>query len=324
MQKRYDVLTVGETMIRFSPPGWQRLEQADRFEVAVGGAESNVAVCLSRLGLHAAWVSRLVDNPLGRRIIQSLRAQGVDVSHVVWWPTGRVGIYFVEFGQPPRPTDVMYDRQGSAMSEMTLSDLDPTLLDETRLVHLTGITPALSPRCRGLVEGTLKMAGERGVLRSFDVNYRAKLWPAAEARATLETLCVSLDLLFIAQQDALRLFNLRDTPEATLGWLQDRFHVGVAVMTMGEGGAIALDRDGRFYRAKTGPTPEIDRLGSGDAFSAGFLYGYLTSHGGDHEAALRIGAAAAALKRTIPGDLALITLDEVQSGSDHTPGQIMR
>ena len=322
MQKRYDVLTIGETMIRFSPPRWQRLEQADSFEVAVGGAESNVAVCLSRLGLQVAWVSRLVDNPLGRRIVQTLRAQGVDVSHVAWSPTGRVGTYFVEFGQPPRPTNVVYDRQGSAMSQMALSDLDPTLLDQTRLVHLTGITPALSPGCRDLVVGTLKMAAGRGVLRSLDVNYRAKLWPAAEARVTLEPLCADLDVLFITQQDALRLFNRQDAPEATLHWLQDRFRVGVAVLTMGEEGAMALRRDGRLCHAQTAPTPQIDLLGSGDAFSAGFLYAYLTND--DLEAALQVGTSAAALKRTIPGDLALITLEEIRQVNDRTLGPIIR
>ena len=322
MQTRYDVLTVGETMIRLSPPRWQRLEQADSFEVAVGGAESNVAVCLSRFGLRVAWVSRLVDNPLGHRIIQTLRAQGVDVSRVIWTPMGRVGTYFVEFGQPPRSTNVIYDRRDSAMSEMTLSDLDPTLLNETRLVHLTGITPALSPACRDLAEGMLKMAAERGVLRSFDVNYRTRLWSADEARTTLEPLCAGLDVLFITQQDTLRLFKRPDAAEATLHWLQDRFHVGVAVMTMGEEGAMALNRDGHFYRARAEAAPEIDPLGSGDAFSAGFLYGYLAD--GDLEAALRLGASAAALKRTIPGDLALITLEEVLRGNARTPGQIMR
>jgi 2-dehydro-3-deoxygluconokinase len=322
MQKRYDVLTVGETMIRLSPPRWQRLEQADTFEVAVGGAESNVAVCLSRFGLRAAWVSRLVDNPLGHRIIQTLRAQGVDVSHVIWTPAGRVGTYFVEFGQPPRSTNIIYDRRGSVMSEMTLSDLDLTLLNDTRLVHLTGITPALSPACRDLVEGILKMAAERGVLRSFDVNYRARLWSADEARQALEPLCAGVDVLFVTRQDAYRLFNCAAGAEETLRWLQAKFNVGVAVLTMGEEGAMALHRDGSFYRARTEPVPEIDPLGSGDAFAAGFLYGYLTD--GDLEAALQIGVSAAALKRTIPGDLALITLEESLPGNAHTSGQIMR
>lgn len=246
----------------------------------------------------------------------------MDVSHVVWTADGRVGTYFVEFGQPPRPTNVIYDREGSAMSEMTLSNFNLTLLDEIRLLHISGITPALSPACRALTEDVLRMAAERGVLRSLDVNYRAKLWSAAEARATLEPLCAGLDVLFITQQDILRLFNRRGAPEETLCWLQAQFKVGVAVLTMGEEGAMALDRDGRFYKGQAEPTPEVDPLGSGDAFAAGFLYGYLT--GGNLESALQLGVSAAALKRTIPGDLALISLEDIRQAGDYNEGQIKR
>lgn len=322
MQKRYDVLTLGETMIRLAPPRWQRLEQADVLEVAVGGAESNVAVALSRLGLQTAWVSRLTDNPLGHRIAQALRAHGVDVSHVIWTPTGRVGMYFVEFGQPPRATNVLYDRRGSAMSEMTLGDFNPRLLDEARLLHVSGITPALSPACRALAEGVLRMAAERGVLRSFDVNYRAKLWSADEARAALELMCAGVDVLFVTQQDAQRLFERQGDAPETLRWLQARFTAGVAVMTMGKEGAIALDRDGCFYKGQVEPTPEVDPLGSGDAFAAGFLFGYLTD--GNVASALQLGASAAALKRTIPGDLALISLEDLRQVADKNEGQIRR
>jgi len=322
MQKRYDVLTLGETMIRLAPPRWQRLEQAESLEVAVGGAESNVAVALSRLGLKTAWVSRLTDNPLGHRIAQTLRAHGVDVSHVIWTPTGRVGTYLVEFGQPPRATTVIYDRRGSAMSEMTPGDFNLTLLDEARLLHVSGITPALSPACCALAEGVLRMAAERGVLRSFDVNYRAKLWSAAEARAALEPMCVGVDVLFVTRQDAQRLFERQSDAPETLRWLQARFNVGVAVMTMGKEGAMALDRDGCFYQGQAEPTPEVDPLGSGDAFAAGFLFGYLTD--GNLASALQLGASAAALKRTIPGDLALISLEDLRQVTDRNEGQIRR
>ena len=310
MQKRYDVITIGETMIRLSPPHRQRLEQAESLTITVGGAEFNVAVCLSRLGLRAAWVSRLVANPWGRRIANTLRAQGVDIDHIIWTSTGRVGTYFVEFGQAPRSTNVIYDRQGSAMSEMSVSDLDPAILDDTRLVHLTGITPALGEGCRRLVEQVWAWAGERGTLRSFDINYRAKLWSKADARRVLEPLCADLDILFISQHDASRLFECQGQAEETLEWMLARFRVGVTVLTMGEEGAMALDRDGCFHRAQSRQVPEVDALGSGDALSAGFLYGYLTD--GDLGAALQLGAAAAALKRTIHGDLALVTLEEVR------------
>src|SRR3970040_1461868 len=158
---------------------------------------------------------------------------------------------------------------------MTRGGFTPSLLEESPLLHVSGITPALSPACCALAEGVLRMAVERGVLRSFDVNYRAKLWSAGEARAALEPMCVGVDVLFVTRQDAQRLFERQSDAPETLGWLQARFNVGVAVMTMGKEGAMALDRDGCFYKGQAGPTPEVDPLGSGDAFAAGFLFRYL-------------------------------------------------
>lgn len=324
MSKRFDVLTIGETMLRLSPPRGQRLEQAGCLEVAVGGAESNVAVALARLGLRVAWTSRLVDNALGRRIVQTLRAHGVDVSHVVWAPTGRIGLYFVDFGSPPRLTEVIYDRQGSAMSAMTLSDISQALLDDTRLVHLTGITPALSPQCRDLVAEVLRMAADRNVLRSFDINYRTKLWTESEARVVMEDLCAGLDVLFLTEQDMLRLFGDDRVGEAALHWLQDRFLVKTAVLTLGQDGAMALDRAGRTYRVQGFRSRDIDPLGSGDAFASGFLYVYLTGGADDVERALRFGASAAAMKRTIAGDMALISLEEIQQVLSDSGEQIRR
>jgi 2-dehydro-3-deoxygluconokinase len=137
-------------------------------------------------------------------------------------------------------------------------------------------------------------------------------------------MCAGVDVLVVTQQDAQRLFDChasRATPE-TLRWLQARFNVGVAVMTMGKEGAMALDRDGRFYKGQAEPTPEVDPLGSGDAFAAGFLYGYLTD--GNLESALQLGVSAAALKRTIPGDLALISLEDIRQAGDYNEGQIKR
>jgi 2-dehydro-3-deoxygluconokinase len=322
--KQFDVLTIGETMLRLSPPRGQRLEQAGCLEVAVGGAESNVAVALSRLGLRVAWLSRLVDNALGRRVVQTLRAHGVDVSHVIWASQGRIGLYFVEFGAPPRLTEVIYDRQGSAMSAMTLGDMSQALLDDTRLVHLTGITPALSPQCRELVAGVLRMAADRKVLRSFDVNYRTKLWTESEARAVMEDLCEGLDVLFLTEQDMLRLFGDHRVGGAALNWLQDRFLVKTAVLTLGEDGAMAVDREGRMHRVQGFSSREVDPLGSGDAFASGFLYVYLTAGEDQVERALQLGASAAAMKRTIAGDLALISLEEIQQVLSDSGDQIRR
>ncbi len=311
-QADYDVVTLGETMIRLSPPRWQRLEQAEVLEVVVGGAESNVAVCLGRLGPRVAWVSCLPTNPLGRYIVQTLSAHGMDVSHVRWVEEGRVGVYFVEYGYGWRATNVYHDRANSAMSRMRVEDFDESLLGRTRLVHLTGITPALSPTA-GSWSGTSWQAGQRGVLRSFDVNYRVRLWPPDEASQVLGGFCDQADILFVSASDAIRVFGCRaGDQEAMLRWLRDRFGSKVTVLTLGEEGAMAMASDGRLARAEPRPTPALDPLGSGDAFCAAFLFAHL--RGLPLQTALQYGVVAASLKRTIPGDLTFITPDDLVRG----------
>jgi 2-dehydro-3-deoxygluconokinase len=324
MVTQYDVLTLGETMLRLSPPNWQRLEQAATLDVQVGGAESNVAVLLARLGLRTAWVSRLPNDQLGQRVEKALRAQGVDTSHVVWTPEGRVGLYFVEFSPPPRASNVIYDRQHSAVSAMSLADINLDLLGQARLLHLTGITPALSDSCQALVQGLLQAAAQRGVLRSFDVNYRARLWTPAAARTALEPLCQGVDLLFVTLNDAQRLFGCQAEPLSALRTLKGRFGAAVTVLTLGDQGAMAIDTQEQVFRARVPATPMVDPLGSGDAFAASFLYGFLTSPAPDLEAALCLGTAAAALKRTIPGDMALLSLNEILQASQSESERVQR
>jgi len=309
MTREYDVLTLGETMIRLSPPDYQRLEQTPVLNVHVGGAESNTAVGLSRLGLRVVWVSRLPDNPLGRRVVRELRGQGVDVSHVVWCREGRVGLYLVEYGQEPRAISVLYDRAGSAMSQMTPADFNLKLVAQARLIHLTGITVALSSSCHQLVAALLEEARRVGVVRSFDVNYRGKLWSPEEARKALEPLCQGLDILFVTRDDARVVFGCEGEAEEVLRALKQRFQVGALVLTMGAEGAMALCGSGELYRATPVEAAAIDRLGAGDAFAAGFIYGYLQ---GDMAMGIELGTSMAALKCTIPGDLPLIDSTDLE------------
>src|SRR3989449_9080800 len=143
-----DVVTIGETMLRLSAPPGVRLEPAPELDVHVAGAESTVAIALCRLGTTAGWISGLVDTPLGRRIVNELRAHGVDVSRVLWAPDGRVGVYFLEQGIPPRQHRIIYDRAQSAMALLNPDEIDGEFVRSARLVHLTGITPALSAGSR--------------------------------------------------------------------------------------------------------------------------------------------------------------------------------
>jgi 2-dehydro-3-deoxygluconokinase len=308
---KYDVVTLGETMIRLSPPDHQRIEQAVSLELKIGGAESNVAIDLARLGLKTAWVSRLVDAPLGRRIATEIRAHGVDTSHVIWTRDGRVGTYFIEFGVSPRPIRVWYDRAGSAISLLSPEELDWGIVSQTRLLHLTGITAALSDNCERVVNLLVDRALDAGVTVSFDVNYRSKLWSPESAAAALHPICAKADILFIGSRDAERLFDTRGTPEEIVSQLREVFDPGITVLTTVEGGSTCAHSNGVHSEEPYPAVVEVDRVGAGDAFASGFLLGYL--EGKRPEQCLRYARALAAIKYSIPGDLAITTREELES-----------
>jgi len=308
---KYDVVTLGETMIRLSPPGNQRIEQAASLELKIGGAESNVAIDLARLGFRTAWVSRLVDNPLGRRIAAEIRAHGVDTSHVIWTPAGRVGTYFIEFGVSPRPIRVWYDRAGSAISLLSPKEVDWGILSMTRMIHLTGITVALSDNCERVVNLLVDRALDAGVTVSFDVNYRGKLWSPESAAAALRPICAKTDILFVGSRDAEKLFGCRGTPEEMASQLQEMFRPGMVVLTTVEGVSVCT-HESAVHRADPYPAVvEVDRVGAGDAFASGFLLGYL--EGKDPALCLSYARALGAIKYSIPGDLAITTREELES-----------
>lgn len=304
-----DVVTFGETMLRFSPPDRQTFEQAPSVSVNIGGSESNLAIALSRLGLRTAWISKLVDNPLGRKIYTSIAAHGVDLSGVVWTQRGRNATYFVEMGQAPRGYRVTYDRKNSAINTLKASEINWALLKGAKVVHLTGITAALSRNCRDLVAMMIKRARKEKALVSFDVNYRAKLWSCKQADGALSPLCLGVDILFVKQEDAVNVFGVKGSPEDILRTLQSRFHCTTVILTVGKDGALCLQND-QVFRSRTFVTTEIDRVGAGDAFAAGFLFGLLAQ---DAAYGLDFGAALSALKFTIPGDLVWVTRQEVEN-----------
>ncbi|MEA3344938.1 MAG: sugar kinase [Chloroflexota bacterium] len=308
------VVSLGEVMIRYSPPGKTRLEEATVLEVRAAGAEANFAAVYARLGLNAAWISRLTDNPLGRLIERSISRYGVDTSHIIWTDQDRVGTYYIEFGSPPRPTRLLYDRRGSAISRLRVEEMDWAPIRDSALFHITGITPALSDSCRQVTLRAIEEAHAGGALVSFDLNYRSKLWTPEEAEPVMRECFAQADIVFCSPEEAELIFGLAATggqgggPEAVLEWIAEEFHPQVAVLKMGSEGAVAW-QGGALHRVGVYPTETVDPIGTGDAFVGGFVYGYLT---GDVRKALRYGAAIAALKRTIPGDIALVTLDEVE------------
>ena len=303
-----DVLTLGETMVRLVPKGFTRLEEAQELECRTGGSESNVAVALARLGLRAAWVSKLPANPLGVMIERRIRGFGVDTSGVLWEEGGRAGVYFIEPGAMPRRARVLYDRAHSSASRMSPEEIDWSVLDSVRHLHLTGITPALSESCHATVTHALAEAKARGCTTSFDVNYRARLWSAEAAAQALEPLLAQVDLLITPLSDTQLLWNMPADAEATAAALRERFGVDVVAVTRGADGALC--HDGQVRSAPSFPVREVDRVGAGDAFDAGLLFGFLQ---GDLDRGLTYGMAMAALKHTIPGDEFVATREEVES-----------
>lgn len=308
----YDVVTLGETMIRLTPPDFRLLEQADTLTMHVAGSESNVAVGLSRLGLRVCWISRLTDNAVGHYIANRIGAMGVDVSHVIWTPEDRVGLYFLEEGRQPRSSQVLYDRAYSAMSRIQPDDLpiNPFAPVASKLLHLSGITPALSASAAATFRRAFELAWAAGFKISFDLNYRGKLWSQADARACYEEYMPHSSVIFTPLGDAQRIFGLTGDADAVLQALHERYPQAVIVLSLGADGAAACDPSGNPFFQPVFPAEQIDRVGGGDALAAGFLYSLL--HGDDTATALRWGAAVAALKYTIPGDMPIVTYADVR------------
>lgn len=304
-----DLVTFGETMLRLSPPRGERLERTRDLDVQAGGAESNVAVGAARLGADAVWFSKLPDSPLGRRIVSELRSHGVRTG-VAWAEPGssRVGTYYLEHGGEPRGTNVIYDRADAAVTTVEPSELPTGALESAAYFHTTGITPALSETTRETTRALLRAAGEAGVTRTFDLNYRAKLWDPSTARETYEALFADVDVLFVPQRDAREVLDREsDAVEIAHGLASEHGFESV-IVTRGTGGAVAL-RDGSVHEQGVFEAETFDAIGTGDAFVAGYLAERID--GGDVPAALERAAATAALKRTVGGDIAVVTPDEV-------------
>ena len=215
---KLDVTTFGETMLRYSVPSGERLGTMSGLNVHVGGAESNVVAALACLDRRCGWVSAVPAHDLGDLVLRNLRASGVDTRAVVR-SGARVGTYYVEFAAPPRPINVIYDRQGSAVTSLTPDDIDWGYLLDTRVLHLTGITPALSEGCLAITRKAISRAKAKGVTVCFDVNYRSKLWSAERARETLLPLVREVDILICGAGDVGTVFGVTGPPKTVLAEL---------------------------------------------------------------------------------------------------------
>lgn len=317
-----DLVTFGETMLRLSPPDEERLETADQYDVHAAGAESNVAVATQRLGLDATWVSKLPDTPLGRKVSGELRNYGIGVD-VVWddSPDGRQGTYYFEQGQPPRGNKVIYDRARASVTTVTPEELPTAVIESASCFHTSGITPALSETLEGTTAELLATASEASTTTCFDVNYRSNLWDPATARSVLTELFADIDILVVAERDARTVLDADGDAESIARSLDAEYGFEVTLLTRGGDGALALV-DGSVHEQPVYDAPNTYPVGTGDAFVGGFLSQYLT--GADVGSALRWAAATAALKRSVPGDVAVVSQDEVQEVIDGRTEELSR
>ncbi|MGQ9628706.1 MAG: sugar kinase [bacterium] len=321
MTKKKKVVTIGESLLRITPKDDRlALEQADEFTIDVAGTESNVAIGLSRLGVNAIWISKLVASPLGRKIANKIAMHRVDVSHVIWTESGRVGTYYLEFGPKPRGVNIIYDRKDSAFSHLKHDEIDWSVLDGADLLHLTGITPALSETARHLIEVAMEEGKSRGIPISFDINYRAKLWDYRRAREALEPLMKGVKVAISTEDDIKNIFEMKGEHRSLCESAMEKFGCEVVAITLGDKGSVVYD--GReFIEGTPYDVDVVDRVGAGDAFDAGLLYGYLH---GNLKLGVKYGSALAALCHTYKGDIAWVTRRDVQVLCDRSGENVRR
>jgi 2-dehydro-3-deoxygluconokinase len=255
-------------MVLLTPPQPGRLRHTAQVEVRIGGAESNLAIALARLGETAGWISWLSDDELGELVLARIRAEGVDTGAVRRIP-GSTGLYWRE--RVANKVRVYYYRRDSTASQMEPAAFDPHYLDGAQFLHLTGITLALSPTCKTLMPWAMHEAKQRGLKVSFDVNYRSKLWSAEEARNSIKEILPLVDLLFVGDEEADALWGASD--ETLLHQLAEQGPNEV-VLKRGAAGSMALV-NGEILEQPAFAVIAIDPIGAGDAFAAGYLAGYL-------------------------------------------------
>ncbi len=337
------IVAFGEIMLRLAPKGYTRFVQADSFEATYGGGEANVAVSLANYGMDAAFVTKLPKNEIGQAAINSLRRYGVDTSKIVRGGE-RVGIYFIEKGASQRPSKVIYDRAGSAISRADSSDFDwEQILSGADWFHFTGITPALGSNVAAICMEACKAAKEKNIAVSCDLNYRKNLWSREEAGRVMGELMPYVDLCIANEEDAYDVFGIKaESTDVYAGKvnheayrevakkLADRFGFKKVAITL-RGSISASDNnwaamlyDGKDYCfSRNYHIHIVDRVGGGDSFGAGLIYALLSGY--DSKSALEFAVAASCLKHTIEGDFNHVSVAEVQrlAGGDAS-GRVQR
>lgn len=323
------VVTFGEIMLRLAPEGYLRFIQADKYGATYGGGEANVAVSLANFGVDAAFVTKLPENDIAEGAVRALRAAGVDTSFITRGGD-RIGIYFLEKGASQRASKVIYDRAHSAIAEAVPADFDwDKIFSGADWFHFTGITPALSDNAAEITLLAVKAAKKAGVKVSCDLNYRKKLWSREKARRVMTELMKYVDIVIANEEDASDVFGITAPGDVTKGEVSGKGYVAVAKELISRFGleyaaitlrgsisasdnrwsAVLVSKDSEVYAAKEYVVHIVDRVGGGDSFGAGLIYGL--NNFDDPQQAVEFATAASCLKQTIEGDFNMVTVDEV-------------
>lgn len=327
------VVTFGEIMLRLSTPGFTRFVQAQNFDVTFGGGEANVAVSLANYGFDSYFVTKLPKHEIGQSAVNHLRRFGVKDDYIVRGGD-RIGIYFLETGASQRASKVIYDRANSAVSLMKKGEIDwKKVFENATWFHWTGITPALGKNAQELLGEACQTAKSMGVTVSCDLNFRAKMWTTEEAQAVMKPLMKYVDVCIANEEDAEKSLGLKaEKTNIEAGKLDEEGYFNVArklketygfksvAITLRESysasrngwSALLLDdKDCKEpYRSRKYEIEIVDRVGGGDSFASGLIYGLLTKE--NTKEALEFAVAASCLKHTIPGDFNLVSIDEVE------------
>lgn len=337
------VITFGEIMLRLAPTGYYRFFQNDQMQATFGGGEANVAVSLANYGMDTAFVTKLPSHAIGQGAVDSLRRYGVDVSKIVRGGE-RVGIYFLEKGASQRGSVCIYDRDHSAFQRALPEEFDWNgIFDGAEWFHFTGITPALGENVRQICRQACRMAKEKGVKISCDLNYRGKLWTREEARQTMTELCRYVDVCISNEEDAKDVFGIeaentdiyggrlnKEGYQSVAKRLAEQFGFEKVAITLrtsisaSDNDWAAMLYDGRDYCfSKEYHLHITDRVGGGDSFGGGLIYALM--NGKSTQEAVEFAVAASALKHSIEGDYNLVSVAEVErlAGGDGS-GRVQR
>lgn len=323
-KRNFDLLTLGQLLLRLSPPNNERLVRGDIFEKQVGGAELNVAVGVSLLGLHTGVISKLPSHDVGSFMKSKIRSYGISDDFFLYdnSPSARVGIYYYENGAYPRKPKVIYDRSNSSFYSLSIDEIPQEVYGAARCFHTTGITLALSESLKRTTMEMIKRFKEAGTIVSFDVNFRGNLWTGEEARECIEQILPYVDIFFCSEETARLTFKKTGTAQEIMKSFTEKYPISIVASTQRvvhspkrhTFGSVMYDaKKNEYYEEEPYRDIEVvDRIGSGDAYISGALYGLLTSDF-DCAKAIRYGNATSAVKNTIPGDLPSSDLEEIET-----------